>query len=60
MTITIGAWIVPLMVTIAIWVLALPRWPGDDGDRLGFFMFVRLVLALIATLVCWLLFFAVT
>lgn len=59
MTITIGWWAIPFLVTLAL--LAWANWPRPDEDRSGDFDFAfwlpaafRLAVAIVGSLIAWL------
>lgn len=60
MTITIGTWIIPALLSIAIWVfirIKNPPRPRRDWD-FGIDYLIFFLIGAIATLVVWLLYFA--
>jgi hypothetical protein len=56
-TIVVGWWLLPILLTIAIWVVAF-LWPNKN-DCYGIGAFLIGVFAIIATLSTWLIYFAV-
>lgn len=63
MDVTIPVWAIPVALTIGIWVIAIV-WPkseqtGDYNFSQAFDATLGALLAVIATLVVWLVFFAI-
>lgn len=61
MTITLGWWLLPLVVTVAVW--AWSEWPREVSGSGVYFSFdvehvFRSIVALIVTLLAWLIYFA--
>ena len=60
MTITLNSWCIPVFLTAAIWIYVelQPAAPSYGYFDFGFDGILRGVLAIIATLLVWLLYFA--
>ena len=60
MTITLGSWVIPAFLTAAIWIYVelQPASRSYGYYDFGFDTIFRGVLAIIATLVIWLIYFA--